>query len=277
MKSNEIILTIVTILILAGTIATIFYFATKDETKIERTSFNIKTFNEKGQILNSTICIYEKDFNIKCSNFTGTWEQFYLKKGINHTILAKSNNYYNYYKVHEINGANLEAKLIPFGEVNISQEGELKDNKVNLIIKTTGLLRKPNLCFKSSLGINKIKMERQKIECDKWINISDKYFKCENSNEIYSCEELEGKTCLLSEQIPTRFEYIDNCYQIGRDFQDEEVTVRISFETFLLLEGDYIDVFLFDEDYILKGENFMTYYELEEKDVGMPDIRFTIK
>lgn len=276
MNSKETLATILIIVLIIGIAIGVFYLYKNynQDTTINKTSVNIKVLNSNK----ATIEVYDSFRKFKTLETEGTWEQINLNKDYNYSLLVKADGFYN--KLHQFTatGDNQEITLTKIGNLTLSQEGKItkENNNINLTFKSEGLTNRLNFCFKPELGITNVTWERPKVECQAFIPINQ-YYQCNETKEIFDCGEVNNQTCFLAQQKPSRIN-AKYCYQVGRNLIDEEITLNLKYEQYLLIENiDFITITAFDEDIVFREGIFKTYFEANEQDIGMKDITYIIK
>lgn len=248
------------------------YFKNREDTPdINLIQMNIKALNNQTPI-NSTICFYNDDTSlVKCSNSTGNWESFNLKETYNYTLLVKSDGYYSEIRNIIATRNNIEVPMETRGSINTTQEREIKEGEhyATITIKADGILKKLTICTRPSIGFIWANVTKHTKYCDGWLNSSLTLYQCNTSLQYWECDNVINKTCYLKSEIPAFLNTTPRgCYFTGFDLNNENKTIEIEYNSWQLLYSDYIDVWILDQDIILKNGVFM--YGFSEIDEGIP-------
>jgi len=179
----------------------------------------------------------------------------------------------------------------PIGTLKIENSGNLQgiNNILKFNITSDKSFKKLSAVLKWR-GIINVDLQENTATCDKWINYSyynekekifswlpQNHYLCGNTTQ--KCSKLDEQICLLSQDIPLRFnKLVDKAISTGKDINKEitELTLYVKTEE-LKTTGDYIEITFYDEDLVYEGGQFILTSESEGKNIGNPsDLTFRI-
>lgn len=241
--AKQAIITIVVILIIAGTIYLgITVMNKKSEEKTIPINFRVY---HKGTEIPATIVLYNNITEISKSNFRpGASEQFKIENSTYLNIITNSSGYYN--NLLQINATRssqkIELKKTP--KLSVSHSGTTRDNEVSTIklkINTTEEIKKIGLCFDISGGYYFVRTDYKETE------------------------------------IPERLKYIVNkCYDTNLT-TSSYTELPIETKGLHLTKIDSIKTYIIDQDIVLYNNKFQYRTENSKgEDIGAKDYEYII-
>lgn len=237
-------------------------FKDKEVKELEKIDLKLKLLDKETQKeLNGNITLYEARINETNENKTilgynevlkrdlgTTWETITVVQNKTYMVLAKSEDYYSeLYQFESIPSGELIPKkieLIKIGNLSISHNSNLQngENTINLTIVSNGIIKNIGICLKWSVGVTYITANLTEIQ--------------------------------ILQRLPS---YTNICYLINQTLLNQSITIPLEVKGSYVTSSDYVNVTIFDEDWILKDSNFNYYYELGKIDLGKEDVKYLLK
>lgn len=282
MMSGRVVLSVFVVLLILGGVVGLYFYIDKNTTKTpekRQVRVLLQSVNNDGKEILSSICLYQNNTLIKCSDKSDRWEEFKLNENERYDILSNSEGYYTLKK--EIYGVqhNELLTLNRIGNVSVSKEGDFHTGEgvFTLNINIEGLIQRPSVCIDESYGFYYARLRDTFKICPSWSNNTNTLKFCNSTNEYWRCSNIKNTTCTLEVFKPKRFEKeITECFQIGQDLQNINKSYLVDYRSWQILPSDYINIYIVDSDIMKVGEKIRYDYG-DENDVGMKDLLFHLK
>lgn len=196
-----------------------------------------------------------------------------------HYLTRDEKNFTNLEKTN--NASKFTCNPKPTGNLQITHKGSLNNTESILVFNITTDLyfNKLSAVLSWTTGIINAEFRDIQKQCPSgWKNLPENHYSCENVIEV--CKEIKSnnETCVLSEEIPLRFQnQVDSAIYTGKTLNKESYEVIIYVKTEeLKTQNDYLEITFYDKDLVHIGNGEFVYLS-EYKDINLGNKDFSYK